>query len=69
MLGDGRTVALVAADGQIDWWPVPALERAAHMRRGPGCPRQAAISGLAPEDEPSDVNRRYVPGTNVLETT
>lgn len=65
-IGDGRTVALVGADGSIDWLPVPTVdappliagildpEAGGHIRLGvPG----------------AQVTRRYVPGTNVLETT
>ncbi|MGE5285915.1 MAG: glycoside hydrolase family 15 protein [Micromonosporaceae bacterium] len=66
-LGDGRTVALVAADGSIDWLPIPVLDAP---------PAFAAI--LDPEHggsfeleptEPYAVQRSYVPGTAVLVTT
>ena len=66
-LGDGRTVALVGADGSIDWLPVPVLDSP---------PAFAAI--LDPEDggsfqlepaEPYTVRRSYVPGSAVLVTT
>jgi hypothetical protein len=33
-IGDTRTVALVALDGRIDWWPIPDLD---------SCPTFAAI--------------------------
>ena len=67
VLGDGRTAALAASDGRIDWWVIPALDAP------PVCaaildPDGGGSFVLAPED-PADVSRRYLPGTNVLETT
>ena len=67
VIGDGRSAALVAADGAVDWWAVPAMDAP---------PVLAAI--LDPEAggtftlEPTvsyQVTRRYLPDTNVLETT
>src|SRR4051794_23184253 len=66
-IGDGRTLALVADDGRIDWFPVPELD-------GPPtfCALLDEASGgrieLAPTD-PFQVRREYVVGTNVLLTT
>ena len=65
-IGDGRTVALVARDGRIDWLPLPDIDSgpvfAAVLDPGEG-----GYLGLAP-DEPFTTERRYVEGTNVLQT-
>jgi GH15 family glucan-1,4-alpha-glucosidase len=66
-IGDGRTVALVASDGAIDWLCLPDLDSA------------SVFAGLLDAERggrfvlsPSvayDATRRYLPNTNVLETT
>lgn len=69
-IGDGRTVALVGANGRIDWLPLPNLTNVpvfAHLLdEGTG-----GFFELAPDLPEADyrTERRYVPNTNVLETT
>jgi GH15 family glucan-1,4-alpha-glucosidase len=65
-IGDGRTVALVAADGSIDFMSVPSLHSptvfAALLD-----PERGGRFVLQPTGR-FDVERRYVERTNVLET-
>jgi GH15 family glucan-1,4-alpha-glucosidase len=66
-IGDGRTVALVAADGRIDWMPLPTLSSpvpfAALLDAHHGGYVAVEVDG------PVRSRRRYVDGTTVLETT
>lgn len=66
VLGDGRTVALSGADGSIDWWCVPNIDSP------PVCDRllDAPEGGrwVIQPTIPFSVERRYRPGSNVLET-
>lgn len=66
-IGDGRTVALIASDGGIDWMPMPNLDSTPVFARILDEDDGGCIE-LAPEGDHT-VRRRYLPGTNVLQTT
>lgn len=65
-IGDCRTLALVCADGAIDWLAAPALDTPPVLAAILD-PEHGGSFGLAPEDE-AEVSRWYLEGTNVLQT-
>lgn len=66
-IGDGRTVALIDRAGRIDWLPLPTLSSPPVFAELLDDEAGGSIE-LAPAGD-YRMRRRYVPGTNVLETT
>jgi GH15 family glucan-1,4-alpha-glucosidase len=66
-LSDCETCALVAPSGNIEWMCLPRFDGASVF--GAMLDREAGGFLLAPLDHKVPNGRRYIPGTNVLETT
>jgi GH15 family glucan-1,4-alpha-glucosidase len=67
LIGDCKTVALVGRDGSIDWLCWPRFDSAACFAALLGTSENGRWL-IAPEHPVLNVNRRYRPGTLVLET-
>lgn len=66
-LSNCHTSALIAMDGSVDWLCVPAFDAPSVF--GSLLDREAGSFRFGPYGLNHPVSRRYVPGTNVLETT
>ncbi|GAB48334.1 glycoside hydrolase family 15 protein [Mobilicoccus pelagius] len=66
-IGDGRTVALIAQDGGIDWLPLPGIDGIPAFSALVDAPLGGRLTLRPVED--FTTTREYVEGTNVLVTT
>lgn len=67
LIGDARSCALVSARGSIDWWCLPRFDSDPVFNRllDPG---RGGFFSIHPTS-PFRTTRRYLPDTNILETT
>src|SRR4029453_15382934 len=66
-LSDCETTALVAPSGNVEWLCVPRVDSASVF--GAILDRDAGGFRFGPADVQVPASRRYLPGTNVLETS
>ncbi len=66
-LSDCQTAALVAPDGSVEWLCLPRFDSPSVF--GAILDRRAGYFRIGPDDTSVPLARRYLPGTNVLETT
>src|SRR3954452_21574889 len=68
-IGDGRTIALVARNGSVDWLPLPTLASPPALAALLDAKRGGRFV-LQPDGAfEAEAERRYLPETNVVETT
>src|SRR5918996_3828520 len=67
LLSDCEVIALVASTGKVEWMCLPRPDSPSVF--GTLLDRAAGGFRLGPSDTTVPTGRRYVPGTNVLETT
>jgi GH15 family glucan-1,4-alpha-glucosidase len=68
LIGDCLTAGLVARDGSLDWLCLPRFDSGACFAALLGTPENGRWQ-IAPAKELTKVERRYRPGTLILETT
>src|SRR3954468_19529368 len=66
-LSDGEVSALVSPGGSIDWMCLPRFDSGGGFGAGRG--RLAGTFRVAPLDVTVPADRRYLPGTMIMETS
>ena len=66
-LSDCEVTALVAPSGNVEWMCVPRMDSPSLF--GAMLDRDAGMFSLAPAEARVPAGQRYIPGTNILETT